>query len=227
MGAPRPKRPLGLMDRLRYQVALKHLAIGSVLDVGAYFGDFLELARARGHKVMGTEINEARCGVANDRLGADTVIPDFRDGRFETFASDSVDNVVCMEVLEHLPDDATALGELCRVARSRVVITVPYEEQILEERCIHCHKLTPRHGHLRRYDATTFPRMLTGSPWRVLESKPFGTSKTRRLLRPIPIRSFRRAAAEPLDRFLCRGLGCKGTWLLVVLAKQQPAAPRI
>jgi ubiquinone/menaquinone biosynthesis C-methylase UbiE len=39
----------------------------------------------------------------------------------------SVDTVLCLEVLEHLDNPAVALGELARVARKRVVLSVPYE----------------------------------------------------------------------------------------------------
>lgn len=46
------------------------------------------------------------------------------------FADDEFDTVVCMEVLEHLeaPDLEPAIAELRRVARSRLVMTVPLNE---------------------------------------------------------------------------------------------------
>ncbi len=46
----------------------------------------------------------------------------FPDGHF--------DNVTCMEVLEHLPDDAYEAGiaELRRVCRGQLLMSVPYEE---------------------------------------------------------------------------------------------------
>lgn len=43
------------------------------------------------------------------------------------FSDDSFDVVVCTEVLEHLSDPGVALGELARVARRGVVVTVPRE----------------------------------------------------------------------------------------------------
>jgi len=42
-------------------------------------------------------------------------------------ADKSVDTVVCLEVLEHLSDPAVALRELSRVARKKIILSVPYE----------------------------------------------------------------------------------------------------
>jgi hypothetical protein len=38
-----------------------------------------------------------------------------------------VDTAVCLEVLEHLAEPAAALRELSRVARKKIILSVPYE----------------------------------------------------------------------------------------------------
>lgn len=43
------------------------------------------------------------------------------------FAAGSFDLVLCLEVLEHVPNPAPALAELARVADGHVVISVPHE----------------------------------------------------------------------------------------------------
>jgi 2-polyprenyl-3-methyl-5-hydroxy-6-metoxy-1,4-benzoquinol methylase len=43
------------------------------------------------------------------------------------FADDSFELVVCLEVLEHLSDPATALTELARVGTGHLVVSVPHE----------------------------------------------------------------------------------------------------
>ncbi len=43
------------------------------------------------------------------------------------FPDRSFDLVICLEVLEHLPQPALALQEICRVARQRVLLSVPHE----------------------------------------------------------------------------------------------------
>jgi SAM-dependent methyltransferase len=51
----------------------------------------------------------------------------FGDARSLPFADHSVDLVVALEVLEHVPGPVDALGELRRVCRGRLVTSVPRE----------------------------------------------------------------------------------------------------
>ena len=41
------------------------------------------------------------------------------------FANEAFDAVICLRVLMHTPDWRQSLGELCRVARTRVVFDYP------------------------------------------------------------------------------------------------------
>ena len=43
------------------------------------------------------------------------------------FADETFDRIICSEVLEHIPDDQTAIGELARVLRpgGSIAVTVP------------------------------------------------------------------------------------------------------
>jgi ubiquinone/menaquinone biosynthesis C-methylase UbiE len=43
------------------------------------------------------------------------------------FSPNSFDLVMCLEVLEHVPDAASGLSELLRVSRDHVLISVPHE----------------------------------------------------------------------------------------------------
>lgn len=71
----------------------------------------------------------------------------------------SYDVVTCLEVLEHAPEWLDVLDLLLSIARRRVVVTVPYAETIQYTVCIHCGKMAPMYGHLRRYDERTFRRI--------------------------------------------------------------------
>jgi ubiquinone/menaquinone biosynthesis C-methylase UbiE len=59
-----------------------------------------------------------RTGQANLVCGSVRALP---------FPSRSFDAVLCLEVLEHLEDPASAVRELSRVARKAVILSVPYE----------------------------------------------------------------------------------------------------
>jgi len=158
LGAPAPSAPFGLIDKYRFNLAASKLLSGSVLDVGAYFGDFLKkiLSEAPSREVYGTEVNEKRKKIANKNLEREVVRIDFIDGKFSTFTNNSVDNIVCTEVIEHVSDHTLAMRELCRVAKKRIIITVPFNEKIQYQLCIHCCQRTPGAGHLHTFQCGDF-----------------------------------------------------------------------
>lgn len=182
LGNPKPNKPFGLIDDYRFHTAFRHLAPGSVMDIGTYYGDLLMLARRDGREIYGTEINQERVDFANDLLGEKAVRIGFKNGSLGNFEDNYVDNIVCTEVIEHVPDDVFALSELCRVARKRVIITVPFNEKIKQSLCIHCGKYTPHSGHLHSYDFDTF-KNITPRDWVIKFQKHFGKRLTHLIIK--------------------------------------------
>ena len=146
-----PRAVIKNIDRYRYKIISKFLLGKSVLDVGAYYGDFLKMIKNK-FKVYGTDINNERVDLANNNIGKKVVVVNFKDGKLHKFKENSIDTITCMEVIEHVYDDIEAMKELIRVARLRVIITVPFDEKIKKEVCIHCGRETPRSGHLHSYN---------------------------------------------------------------------------
>lgn len=212
LGEPKPGHQFGLLEDYRFHLVYQHLASGSVLDVGAYFGDFLKLARQDQRQISGTEINMARVNLANSILGEDVVILDSRNGSLNTLQDNSVDNVVCMEVIEHQPDHKYAVSELCRVARSKVIITVPFRERIKTVICLHCHKYTPHAGHLHSYDFGSFAELVPHN-WQVVKEVPFASLLTRKLKSILP----RHQISIMILKFLDFAFSISKGWLMVVL----------
>jgi ubiquinone/menaquinone biosynthesis C-methylase UbiE len=212
LGRPKPGKPFDLLDVYRFHLAYRQFSPGSVLDVGVYFGDFLKLACRDNREVFGTEVNIARKNFANSILGENIIVVDFRNGRLTQFQDDSVDNVVAMEVVEHIPDDQLAISELCRVARKKVVITVPFQERIQTELCVYCNKYTPHSGHLHSYDFDTFSGLVP-SDWRVAKESHFAKPLTRKIGSYLP-KIFTPVHLLYLMDALSFGVG---HWLLVVL----------
>jgi len=162
LGKPKPALAFNIIDYYRFKLAYNFLLPGSVLDIGAYFGDFLKIVRKNdpARKIYGTDINRERVDLCNKNLGENVVRLDSRNGILSSFDESSVDNVVCTEVIEHIPNNKLAISELCRVARKRVIITFPYDEKIINYLCIHCCKYTPASGHLHSYKLNSFDKMI-------------------------------------------------------------------
>jgi SAM-dependent methyltransferase len=84
------------------------------------------------------------------------------------FPAEAFDLVVCSHVLEHVPDDLAAMGELARVLRpkGRAVIQVPldvWRARTLEDPAIASSRARERlygaHDHVRRYGADLLDRL--------------------------------------------------------------------
>lgn len=95
--------------------------VGSVLDVGGGGGYIAGLIRDRGNPVEVRDVSRLRVEDAESK-GIPARIADAAD---LPDPHDSYDTVVLGEILEHLPNPGPALTEACRVARRRVVISLP------------------------------------------------------------------------------------------------------
>lgn len=135
-----------------------------VLDLGSCFG-FLALRLAgRGHRVLGSDLCPGTAGLlaaVARRLG--TPVPTLVcDAAAVPLADRSVDTVTAVHLLEHLTPGhgAAVLREAVRVARRRVVVAVPFEDEP-----------EPLFGHLRRFDTATLHALgrHTGLPFQVHE----------------------------------------------------------
>jgi ubiquinone/menaquinone biosynthesis C-methylase UbiE len=159
-----PRGILTLKDKMRFLHASKWIAGDSLLDVGAYYGDFIKLAQQKHNlkSVYGTEVCDQRIKLANERIGKHVVRMGFRRGDLDSFEENSVDTITCMEVLEHVDDLDRAIGELLRVARKRIIITVPWEQKVTYHLCVYCGRYTPESGHLRRIDTEIVEHLFDG-----------------------------------------------------------------
>jgi SAM-dependent methyltransferase len=124
----------------------EELAVGSVLELGSCFG-FLALRLARaGHEVTATDLVPGTVGLLGrmaPRLGlaVDTLVA---DARHVPLPDGHADTVLAVHLLEHLPaeEGKAVLAEAIRLARRRVVVAVPFEEEPNET-----------WGHLTTFDA--------------------------------------------------------------------------
>lgn len=132
-----------------YRRALRLVPPGPVLDLGSYFGFLpLLLAARTANSVTATDVvpGTARLlatvsgplGVRIATLSCDAARVPLPDG--------SVDTVTVVNLLEHLepPHGDAVVREAVRLARRRVVVAVPYEDEP-----------TAAYGHVRTFDRAT------------------------------------------------------------------------
>jgi SAM-dependent methyltransferase len=106
---------------------LAPVASRTVLDVGTGTGRAAIALAARGARVTGVDASCEMLAVAERRAKDAGVRVTFTPGDAHglAFPDRSFDAVICLRVLMHTPDWRRSLGELCRVARDRVVCDYP------------------------------------------------------------------------------------------------------
>lgn len=117
-------------DWARFSYVLQNLPqSSSVLDVGVFTGQFFDSLSFSGKFQHVTGIDILRkpgfhsMQPAPDIYWMNVAQMDFAENKFDT--------VVCMEVIEHLPEVEyrSALSELRRVCRNKLLISVPFDER--------------------------------------------------------------------------------------------------
>ncbi len=106
---------------------------GDVLDAGAGNGGFTVFAALAGNRALGLSFSPAEMGAAERRAAlceATSARFEVRDLRTIGAAAElreTFDEIICLEVLEHLVDDVGLLRDLAATLRpgGRVLITVP------------------------------------------------------------------------------------------------------
>lgn len=98
----------------------------TVLDAGCGEGETLDrLASVLPSRPVGIDLNPESVEFAGQRLpDASLSVANLLE---LPFADDQFDLVLCLEVLEHLPDPAAGLAELARVSGKDIVVSVPHE----------------------------------------------------------------------------------------------------
>ncbi len=140
---------IGLQDaseqrRISISVSAVHDALESVLDLGCGNGAITNRLAGSRPLVVGLDVSRRSLAkVAAYRVQALVSALPFRDRSF--------DAVTAFEVLEHLPCETlrTTVCEMKRVARSYIIISVPYEERLSSGfvKCAHCSTVYHRFGH--------------------------------------------------------------------------------
>ncbi|MHB8104778.1 MAG: class I SAM-dependent methyltransferase [Dehalococcoidales bacterium] len=218
-----PKSVLSILDFHRFKRVKKHLYSKSILDIGPGRADFLKSIKSD-YEISGIDMNMERVKYCNQILGQDAV----KLGNLETgldFEDGSFDTVTCLEVLEHLADPQKAIKELVRVSRKRVIITVPFDEEIQYVLCIHCAKYTPYSGHLHSFNQQTLKNIIPDNA-RIVKTELIG-NKVSGIFPYLSSIVF--SAPFFISSFidgLANRIFPRATWLMVILDKHDSADNR-
>jgi SAM-dependent methyltransferase len=101
---------------------LPDAAKGSLLDVGAGIGQFLNIAKPYFTQVAGTELSESACQIAKETYGLDLKL-----GTIDSLDLPSFDNITLVHVLEHVPSPKETLARCYDLLNpgGRLLICVP------------------------------------------------------------------------------------------------------
>ena len=133
------------------------------LEVGCAQGHFEKAASKHSNNVFGTDYSfenlpatKRKCRKAGF-VGVNAESLPFKAGLF--------DLVLCTEVLEHVPDWKAAFKELQRVAKHKIVVTVPLEKGYFW-RSLSKFKGMDTRGHLHKLDSSDLVRK-AGKNWKI------------------------------------------------------------
>jgi len=106
---------------------------GSLLDVGAGIGQFLNLARPHFSSVSGTEVSESAIEIARKKYGLELMRGEINAVDFGTT---QFDNITVFHVLEHVPNPRLVIERCAALlpAGGVLVIAVPNDVQSLRVR---------------------------------------------------------------------------------------------
>jgi SAM-dependent methyltransferase len=137
-----------------------------ILDAGCGSGRNMQELVDYG-RVSGIELSEQAAAVARTRN-----IGEVKVGQVEhlPWPSKSFDLVICLDVVEHTPDDRVTFAELFRVCRpgGHLLVTVPAYEALWSR-----HDELSRH--YRRYSRRTLARAATSAGWELERMTPFNS----------------------------------------------------
>jgi SAM-dependent methyltransferase len=154
------------LDKTRRYVNSLHPARGKVLEVGSSFGYVLDAFRSDGWSVLGIEPDRWASKYAVEKLGIETINSTLEHAQLP---DESVDVVVMLHVIEHVPDPVGTLREILRVLKpgGHLILETPRYDTTMfmllgrRERSLSCD------GHIFFFTTATLRNAYTAAGFRL------------------------------------------------------------
>lgn len=195
--------------RKRLKAVLKYGAGGRLLEIGAAYGFFLDLAR-RHFDVLGFEVNQEAAQHGRDRLNLDIRTDDFLEAGAQDIGG-PVDVTVMWDVIEHLERPDRFIEHVAELSRpgARLHITTGDIGSLLARlrgrkwRMIH----PPTHVHY--FDRRTLAQLVARHGFRTIDVRSVGVARSFRqiLYSILVLHLHRQESYDRLARFFPPGSG--------------------
>ncbi|MFZ1081412.1 MAG: class I SAM-dependent methyltransferase [Candidatus Kryptoniota bacterium] len=145
----------------------------SILEIGAGDGDIVFTLTKKGHSCFAMDISDIRLkryeamahqqGIRQLLGNVEEKIP---------LENESLDAVLCGEIIEHVPDNDKAIEEIRRVLKrnGQFILSVPYKETLKITKCPDCGKQFELNGYLHTYDKQSVRSLLEQHGFAVVET---------------------------------------------------------
>lgn len=144
-----------------------------VLDIGSGRGWFSLYAAERGAEVTALDLSEENLKRIKETNPAISVL--YGDACEVPIIDMTFDWIVALEVLEHLIDPKLAVQhwKVLLKPEGKLLVTVPYKEEIRYSLCIHCNQKTPANAHLHSFDKDSLVKLFLRNGYWVKDTELF------------------------------------------------------
>ena len=135
-----------------------------ILDIGCGTGWVSKKLIPSGKKVISMDISSDNPVKAVRELRHENHAGLIADAYNIPLKNNSVDCIIASEILEHVPDPKVLIISLIKLLKTKgkIIITVPYNEKIEYNLCVHCNKQTPRFAHLHSFNENNIGQFMPG-----------------------------------------------------------------
>lgn len=140
----------------RFRQILPHINMtGSLLDIGCGEGNWISYLYINTTlNLTGIDISEQKINLAKNNCPMAKFIS--ADATTLPFTKNSFDQVSMLETIEHIEDWKSTVESALKISSKKLIISVPYKENIKYIKCKKCKKNTPLDGHLHSFSETDF-----------------------------------------------------------------------